>query len=141
MVEWKNAEVVFESSGTTGTVPSKHHVADTSLYRESFLRGFYGFYGSPEDLCILALLPSYLERSGSSLVYMADHLIRWSEHSDSGFYLDNLEELASVLKTTKQRPAPHPSSWGKFRLAGPGQATSHVPLGSYHGDGDRRDEG
>lgn len=98
MVEWKTAEVVFESSGTTGSQTSKHHVADSSLYRESFLRGFYGFYGSPENLCILALLPSYLERSGSSLVYMADHLIKWSKHPDSGFYLDNLEELASVLK-------------------------------------------
>lgn len=97
MVEWKNAEVVFESSGTTGSEPSKHHVADTSLYRESFLRSFYGFYGSPEDLCILALLPSYLDRPGSSLVYMMDHLIRWSKHPDSGFYLENLEELASVL--------------------------------------------
>jgi len=98
MVEWKNAELIFESSGTTGSEPSKHHVADTSLYRESFLRSFYGFYGSPEDLCILALLPSYLERPGSSLVYMMDHLIRWSKHPDSGFYLENLEELASVLK-------------------------------------------
>ncbi len=98
MVGWKNAEVVFESSGTSGTTTSKHHVADASLYRESFLRGFYGIYGSPEDLCILALLPSYLERSGSSLVYMTDHLIKWSKHPDSGFYLDNLDELASVLE-------------------------------------------
>jgi phenylacetate-coenzyme A ligase PaaK-like adenylate-forming protein len=97
MVGWKNAEVIFESSGTTGTEPSKHHVADTSLYRESFLRSFYGFYGSPEDLCILALLPSYLERSSSSLVYMMDHLIKWSKHPDSAFYLDKLDELAAVL--------------------------------------------
>jgi phenylacetate-coenzyme A ligase PaaK-like adenylate-forming protein len=90
--------VVFESSGTTGENTSRHHVADLSLYRESFLRTFYAFYGSPEDLCILALLPSYLERSGSSLVYMMDQLIRWSKHPDSGFYLDNLEELAGILQ-------------------------------------------
>ena len=96
-IGWKQAEVVFESSGTTGTTPSRHHVADSSLYRESFLRSFYGFYGSPEDLCILALLPSYLERKSSSLVYMMDHLIKWSKHPDSAFYLDKLEDLASVL--------------------------------------------
>ena len=56
------------------------------------------FYGSPEDLCILALLPSYLEREASSLVYMMDQLIRWSKHPDSGFYLDQLEELSSILQ-------------------------------------------
>ncbi len=98
LVEGRAAEVIFESSGTTGISPSMHHVADTALYRESFLRCFHAFYGSPEDLCILALLPSYLERSGSSLVYMMDHLVRWSRHPDSGFYLDNLEELADILR-------------------------------------------
>jgi phenylacetate-coenzyme A ligase PaaK-like adenylate-forming protein len=97
LVEGKNAEVIFESSGTTGTTQSRHHVADAGLYRESFLRSFYSFYGSPEELLILALLPSYMEREASSLVYMMEHLIRWSKHPESGFYLDNLEELASVL--------------------------------------------
>ena len=91
------AEMVFESSGTTGSTPSRHFVADLSIYRESFLRGFNAVYGSPEDLCILALLPSYLERSSSSLVYMMDHLVRWSSHADSGFYLDQLEDLSRVL--------------------------------------------
>ena len=105
--EKKKAEIVFESSGTTGTDPSRHHVADAGLYRESFLRSFYSFYGSPEELCILALLPSYLERSGSSLVYMMDHLIRWSNHPDSGFYLDQLEELSSILK--KRNNDNHPT--------------------------------
>jgi len=95
-------EVVFESSGTTGETTAKHHVADASLYRESFLRSFYSLYGSPEELCVLALLPSYLERKGSSLVYMMDHLISWSKQTDSGFYLDNLEELSSVLKKRNQ---------------------------------------
>ena len=98
LAEGKQADVVFESSGTTGTNPSRHHVADASLYRESFLRSFYSFLGSPEELCILALLPSYLERETSSLVYMMDHLIRWSKHPDSGFYLDQLEELSAVLE-------------------------------------------
>ena len=65
IAEGMKAEVVFESSGTTADNTSRHHVAEVSLYRESFLRSFLAFYGSPEDLCILALLPSYLERSGS----------------------------------------------------------------------------
>jgi len=96
--EGLKAELVFDSSGTTGTEPSRHHVADAGLYRESFLRTFNAFYGSPEKLCILALLPSYLERETSSLVYMMDHLIRWSKHPDSGFYLDNLGDLSAILQ-------------------------------------------
>lgn len=98
MVEWKNAEVVFESSGTEGTTPSLHHVADASLYYKSFTTAFQQFYSDPYTYCILALLPAYLERSGSSLVHMMDHLIKDSGHPDSGFYLNNLEELASVLQ-------------------------------------------
>lgn len=92
------AEIVFESSGTTQTTPSRHHVAEASVYHESFLKGFRSFYGDPEKLCILALLPSYLEREGSSLVYMMDHLCKLSEHPDSGFYLDNLNDLSSILQ-------------------------------------------
>lgn len=98
IAEKMEAGEVFESSGTSGMVPSRHYVASPALYKESLLRCFYASYGSPEDLCILALLPSYLERSGSSLVYMTDHLINWSAHPDSGFYLDNLEELAGILQ-------------------------------------------
>ena len=94
----KKAQVVFESSGITETTPSRHHVSDAGLYRESFLRNFYAFCGSPEDLCILALLPSYLERKASSLVYMMDQLIRWSKHADSGFYLDQLDQLSTILQ-------------------------------------------
>ena len=97
IVEWKNAEVVFESSGTSGTTPSFHHVADASLYYKSFTTAFRQFYSDPYTYCILALLPAYLERSGSSLVHMMDHLITDSGHPDSGFYLHNLEELASIL--------------------------------------------
>lgn len=105
--EGKEAEVVFESSGTSGMSPSRHYVADARLYRESFLRCFNAFYGSPEDLCILALLPSYLERESSSLVYMMNQLIQWSGHSDSGFYLDQLEELSAILQ--KRNNDGHPT--------------------------------
>ena len=96
--EGMKAEVIFESSGTTQMTPARHHIVDASLYMKSFTEGFKQFYGLPENFCILALLPSYLERSGSSLVYMMDHLIRQSGHPDSGFYLDNLDELASILQ-------------------------------------------
>jgi len=107
IAEGKEAEEVFESSGTTPGNTSRHHVADARLYRESFLRSFYAMYGSPENLCILALLPSYLERTGSSLVYMTDHLIRWSGHPDSGFYLDDLAGLHDLLK--KRNEDGHPT--------------------------------
>ncbi|MCK4879098.1 MAG: acyltransferase [Bacteroidales bacterium] len=104
--EGKNAEVIFESSGTTGTTPSRHHVADTGLYRESFTRGFRKFYGDPGQYCILALLPSYLERKDSSLVHMMEYLIGQSGHPESGFYLDDLEELASILKKRNEDRQP-----------------------------------
>lgn len=100
--EGKKAEVIFESSGTTQQTPARHHVADASLYRKSFTEGFRRMYGDPARLCILALLPSYLERNSSSLVYMMDQLMELSEHPDSGFYLDNLEELSGILNKRKK---------------------------------------
>jgi phenylacetate-coenzyme A ligase PaaK-like adenylate-forming protein len=106
LADGKDAEVVFESSGTTGTTPSRHHVADAGLYQANFTRGFRKFYGDPEQYCILALLPSYLERSGSSLVHMMDHLIKHSGYSESGFYLDNLEELSALLQKRNQDVIP-----------------------------------
>ena len=87
----------FTSSGTTGTQTSKHHVVDLSVYENSFQLGFSEFYGNIEDYCILALLPSYLEREGSSLIYMTEDLIQKSKHPDSGFYLRNYNELISKL--------------------------------------------
>lgn len=90
-------ERVFTSSGTTGSIPSKHFVFDTGIYEGSLLRGFKRFYGEPSDYCILALLPGYLERSGSSLVYMVDYLIGLSNHPHSGFYLHDLSALAGKL--------------------------------------------
>jgi hypothetical protein len=88
---------VFSSSGTTGTLQSKHYVALPSLYVESFRRCFSLFYGEIKDYCVLALLPSYLEREGSSLVFMAQDLINRSGHPESGFYLHNPEELHKQL--------------------------------------------
>lgn len=86
-------EAVFASSGTTGTIPSKHHVKSLALYEESFVKGFTHFYGDPSEYVILALLPQYIERGDSSLVYMADRLIKMSGRQESGFYLNNYEEL------------------------------------------------
>ncbi|MBR5982403.1 MAG: acyltransferase [Bacteroidales bacterium] len=88
-----DAEVVFTSSSTTGTIPSSHYVADANVYRKAFMSGFEQFYGKPSDFCILGLLPAYLERTGSSLVYMVDELIRQSGHKMSGFFLNNQQEL------------------------------------------------
>lgn len=89
----------FTSSGTTGTLPSLHHVTDIQIYEESFRRAFSHFYGPIEDYVVLALLPSYLEREGSSLIYMVDDFIAHSQHPESGFYLDNLSELKDLLIT------------------------------------------
>ena len=90
-------EETFTSSGTTGSVTSKHFVTDISLYKESYLKGFAHFYGDIEEYTVLALLPNYLERKGSSLVFMVDDLIKKSKKPESGFYLDNIEELAKKL--------------------------------------------
>ena len=80
----------FTSSGTTGSQTSKHFITDLTIYEDSFNIAFQEFYGNPEDYAILALLPSYLERDGSSLIYMANNLIADSKHPKSGFYLHNL---------------------------------------------------
>ncbi len=94
---------IFTSSGTTGMVQSKHYVTDLKIYEESYRKAFELFYGNIDDYCILALLPSYLERDGSSLIYMADDLIKQSKHPDSGFYLNNYEELLVKLEQLEQR--------------------------------------
>jgi hypothetical protein len=96
-------EAIFESSGTSKTVNSKHLIKDLSLYQESFSRAFNQFYGNPKDWCILALLPSYLERNNSSLVVMADQLIKDSNHPKSGFYLHDMEELKNTLLALEQQ--------------------------------------
>jgi len=87
----------FTSSGTTGTLTSKHLVTDLTLYEQSFRKAFSQFYGNIEDYVVLALLPSYLERDGSSLIYMVNDLIESSNHPESGFYLNNYDELIHKL--------------------------------------------
>ncbi|HLC82379.1 MAG TPA: acyl transferase, partial [Bacteroidia bacterium] len=91
--------MIFTSSGTTAMTQSKHFVSDVSVYEKSYLKSFELFYGNIQDYCILALLPSYLERDGSSLIYMVEDLIKKSNHSDSGFYLNNYDELISKLNS------------------------------------------
>ena len=90
-------EEVFSSSGTTGNTTSQHFVTDISLYEESYLKGFHHFYGDIKEYTVLALLPNYLERKGSSLVYMVNDLIQKSKQPESGFYLNNLKELSETL--------------------------------------------
>jgi hypothetical protein len=90
--------IFFESSGTTETVNSRHFVKDTSLYKKSFVEAFKRSYGEPEQWCIIGLLPSYLERKNSSLVFMVDELIKMSGHPKSNFYLHDFEKLSSELK-------------------------------------------
>ncbi|WP_207492911.1 acyl transferase [Aridibaculum aurantiacum] len=90
-------EAIFESSGTTTTINSKHYVKDIELYKRSFLEGFRMFYGDVKDWCIIGLLPSYLERQGSSLVVMVDELVKQSGHPRSGFYLYDYPQLKETL--------------------------------------------
>jgi hypothetical protein len=90
-------DTVFESSGTTQINPSRHFVKDIDLYRKSFNTCFEKFYGLPQNKCILGLLPSYLERKNSSLVLMADELIKASNNPLSGFYLYDHEKLHSTI--------------------------------------------
>ena len=98
VVSNKNSiQETFTSSGTTGLMTSKHFVTDISLYEESYRKGFSQFYGNIEDYVVLALLPSYLEREGSSLIYMVEDLIQMTNNSESGFYLHNHEELIEKL--------------------------------------------
>jgi phenylacetate-coenzyme A ligase PaaK-like adenylate-forming protein len=91
------AQITFTSSGTTGMVTSSHLITDVSWYEQSFRRAFELFYGDIKNYCVLALLPAYLERAGSSLVYMANDMINRSNHPDSGFYLYNHQDLHQQL--------------------------------------------
>ena len=87
----------FTSSGTTGSSVSKHMVTDLSWYTKSYTKGFEHFYGPLEEYTVLGLLPNYLERDGSSLIYMVDDFIKKSNKPASGFYLNNLTELSKTL--------------------------------------------
>lgn len=97
---------IFESSGTTAEVPSRHYVYDSDLYKTSLLNGFRQFYGAPQDYVILALLPSYLERGSSSLVHMAKVLMEKSGHGESGFYLNEFDKLHKTILELEKRKQP-----------------------------------
>ncbi len=99
-------EKVFLSSGTSGVLQSKHYVKSLDIYKQSFHASFQFFYGDINEYCIIALLPSYLEREGSSLVYMANDFIKNSVYEESGFYIDDhksLMEKLSLLAGRKQK--------------------------------------
>jgi phenylacetate-coenzyme A ligase PaaK-like adenylate-forming protein len=96
-------EIIFESSGTTGQTPARHFVKHLGIYRESFVKGFEFFYGSIEDYCILGLLPAYLERTGSSLVWMVQEWMRISKYPENGFYLYDFEILREILLKLESR--------------------------------------
>ncbi len=98
----KTPEVVFESSGTKGTLVSRHYVADLEIYRKSFRESFSLFYGNPSDYFIAALLPSYLERQTSSLVYMMNDLISLSGAPLSGFFKNNFRELIRTIALARK---------------------------------------
>lgn len=89
---------IFESSGTTQTINSKHLVKDLDIYERSFIKAFEQFYGNINEWCIIGLLPSYLERNNSSLIMMVNKLIKLSNHADSGFYLNEFDKLVSTLQ-------------------------------------------
>jgi phenylacetate-coenzyme A ligase PaaK-like adenylate-forming protein len=99
----KPIKATFTSSGTTGSIVSKHHVVDLDVYKQSFRTGFESFYGTIENYTVLALLPSYLEREGSSLVYMANDMILQSKQPESGFYLHDLEALKNTLTSLEAK--------------------------------------
>jgi phenylacetate-coenzyme A ligase PaaK-like adenylate-forming protein len=104
--------MIFESSGTTGMETSKHYIEDLEFYKEGSTSIFTHFYGEPEDYVILALLPSYLERDNSSLIYMVNNLISLSGCVESGFYLSNLEELNDKLTELLKTPKKKVMLWG-----------------------------
>ncbi len=102
--EAKEKETRDEKEFTSsGEIKSKHYVSDITIYERSFRKGFEHFYGNIENYSILALLPSYLEREGSSLIYMVEDLIKKSKHSSSGFYLNNFDELILKLKELESK--------------------------------------
>jgi phenylacetate-coenzyme A ligase PaaK-like adenylate-forming protein len=105
IIDQKPAQIVFKSSGTTAMIRSHHFLSDAKLYEESFIRGFEYFYGSPENYVILALLPNYVEKGNSSLVYMTNRLVQLSQQKESGFYLNNYDELTNQLHILKKTPS------------------------------------
>lgn len=100
------SQLIFNSSGTTNLQTSKHFLRNAKVYEQSFTKAFNLFYGSPKKLAILALLPSYLEREDSSLVYMINHLIKESAHIKSGFYLHDFKSLKQSIDELEKAKQP-----------------------------------
>ncbi len=103
--EWISS-TIFSSSGTTGAQTSRHELRDASFYQQISLLGFETFYKKIAHYCVLALLPSYLERQGSSLVYMVKHFIDQSKYNESGFFLNDTEKLINRLEDCKEKNIP-----------------------------------
>lgn len=101
-----NFEMVFESSTTTGQIPSKHYIARPKLYLDNCLKGFHHFFGNIKQYCILGLLPSYLERGQSSLVYMVNYFMQQSNHPHNGFYLYDFNALYTIINTLESLKQP-----------------------------------
>lgn len=99
-------EMVFESSGTTGSVNSKHIIKDIELYEESLVKNIETIYGNIQEYCVLGLLPSYLERSNSSLVWMVKKLIDKSIYPQSGFHLTDFKNLYNILLQNEKDSIP-----------------------------------
>lgn len=102
----QGSEKIFESSGSTTTTNAKHYVSDIKFYEKNALEAFRIFYGNPRDYVILALLPGYLERKNSSLIYMINYFMQQSGHNDNGYYLydfDNLNKKLHVLQKNKKQ--------------------------------------
>ena len=106
MTENWQPEAVFSSSGTTGATTSQHLLRSKTAYIDNTLLGFQNFYGAIENWCVLALLPAYLERTGSSLVYMAQAFIERSKYAESGFFLDDTKRLATILRENQAKNTP-----------------------------------
>lgn len=96
-----NDDVVFSSSGTTSDITSKHHVFNANIYKQSISEGFKQFYGNPAEFSFLALLPSYLEKNDSSLVYMVNYLMSLSKQNH-GFYIHNFDDLYKLLSKNEK---------------------------------------
>ncbi len=103
--DWQE-ETIFTSSGTTGKETSRHYIFEKDFYLENTIQGFNYFYKHPKEYCVLALLPSYLERSGSSLISMCQHFMELSKYNESGFFLDNIEELVEILEKCQLNQIP-----------------------------------
>lgn len=96
-------DLFFQSSGTTQMNLSKHFIANTNLYEESIYKSFEQFIGKPEDFIFLGLLPSYLERQNSSLIYMVDYLMKKSEKPENGYFLYNHSDLFNLLNQLQDK--------------------------------------